>query len=180
MTAIVRLPLVYGDWGHVANSIREIRVRGMWPIILNASQRGCLQPRALFDLTGDTLEARAEAWDAMLNAGASIPEIADWWSTPTHRVSMAIASRAIEHGGTPPVADETTPRMVGGRGDRREDCAHYRACITTAAKRFFGHARCPAGCEGYKRVDLRAADYLKQKSEPEKHAAARPSVGSGR
>lgn len=156
---------------------RSMQGRDMWGILLNIAQRHCLQPRSMFDMVDVTREARGDAWEAMLDAGASIAELAMWWNTSTSAVSRFVAGRMADRGGKSTAQDETTPRLIRGEGDRRDDCKAYMGCLGDAGKASFGQARCPRKCTGYQPIRLRATDYMDQKDAPDKYAS---STGSAR
>lgn len=159
-------------------AIRQMIDAGVWGIALTVAQRHGLQPRSLFEMGDVTLDARGETWSLMLAAGVKHSQIIAWWSTTRQHVNAALGAHARTMKRALPDADETKPGMVPGYGDRREDCATYTGCLDIAGKSSKRQCRCPDACSAYVPVRLSVIDYLKQKTAPEKHAAAR-SCGGG-
>lgn len=158
-------------------AFRDLLSRGqkVRELFLNTANRLGVMPEYLFDDDETLIETRDALWSEFGRLAVAYADIARWWRVHPKVVHYAINQYRVEE---QLVArrhhNETTPRMVTGRGEKHEDCTRYGACLDAFAKKSGTHGRCPFECSGYVQIKRRATDYLEQRKAPSVCAQATP------
>jgi hypothetical protein len=154
-----------GAYAEARPAVIEMRSRNLWGLVITIAQKYDLQPYSMFDTSKLSFDARSEAWSLLRENGASQSEIAGWWKVNASTVGTAILVYHKKQGKV--ISTNTVkPGMVRGKGERRENCEHYRTCLDNASRKTSAHCKCPSDCLAFRPVQLRAINFTRSNVDP--------------